>query len=184
MSRGPHPPPALLRRGRPFQRIPRGPQRFTAPRLPGGPSRLIAIPSGAVSFLCRCRGSHPRPLRGPAAAGRAEFPRAAPAARQPPAGAGGGAPDTPFLGSAASKNFCPWGVGPVAQPGRAPPSHGGGPGFKSRPVHQLAAGLPKPSLSTPSPKHSYYSLCSVMDFTAATISSRLVALSRTLRRAL
>ena len=27
--------------------------------------------------------------------------------------------------------------GPVAQPGRAPPSHGGGPGFKSRPVHHL-----------------------------------------------
>ncbi|GAY26456.1 hypothetical protein ATG_16600 [Desulfurococcaceae archaeon AG1] len=36
---------------------------------------IIVIARGAVSFLCRCRGCYPRPLRGSGAAGRAVFPR-------------------------------------------------------------------------------------------------------------
>ena len=73
-----------------------GDGRFTAsPRFLSGllpPSHLGGLAAsstsrGAVSFLCRSRGYHPRPLRGPAAAGRAELPQAPYGARGPPAAA-------------------------------------------------------------------------------------------------
>ncbi len=50
---------------------------------------LAASPTspGAVSFLCRCRGYHPHPSRGPASAGRVEFPRPFSVRPWPPAAA-------------------------------------------------------------------------------------------------
>ncbi len=62
-------------RGRPFHRIRQHTSAGCCLPVAGEASPLHRHPLAAVSFLCRCHGSHPCPLRGPAPAGRAEFPR-------------------------------------------------------------------------------------------------------------
>jgi len=63
LSRGPHLPGALLRRGRPFHRIPRVHLLVTAAQLPGRPRSVINMPGGRVVSVPLPRVS-PAPLAG------------------------------------------------------------------------------------------------------------------------